>query len=117
MRKKKILFHSNYSRAFTGFGKNAQNVLRYLYNTDKYDIVEAATGIIDTDPNLSKMPWKTVGTVPSDPEIQSAWRSDPQRNRAMSYGSATIDKIIKEEQPDIYVGAEDIWAFGGYWEC
>ena len=43
-KKKKILFHSNHSKAFTGFGKNCKNVLTYLHKTGKYEIIEAANG-------------------------------------------------------------------------
>jgi len=34
----------------------------------------------------------------------------------MGYGAAMIDEVIKKEKPDIYIGAEDIWAFNGYYE-
>ena len=43
--KKKIVIHSNHSRAFTGFGKHTKNILQYLYQTDKYEIVEFANGL------------------------------------------------------------------------
>lgn len=116
MRKKKLLFHSNHHSAFSGFGKNCKNVLRYLYLTDKYDIVELANGKVKGDPSLENSPWKCIGSLPSDPIVAKNWQADPQRNRAMAYGAATIDEIIKEEKPDIYIGAEDIWAFSGYWD-
>ena len=115
MKKKKVLFHSNHSRAFTGFGKNAKNILTYLHQTGKYEVVEACNGTQENEESLKQMPWKTIGTVPSDPEIQKHWQSDPNRARSLGYGGALIDKIIKEEKPDIYIGAEDIWAFNGYW--
>ena len=58
MRKKKILIHSNYHKLFTGFGKNAKNILKYLYQSKKYDIVEVANGKHFDEPELSKAPWK-----------------------------------------------------------
>ena len=30
------------------------------------------------------------------------------------FKSKSQDSDIKEEKPDIYIGAEDIWAFNGY---
>ena len=66
MRKKKILIHSNFCKAFTGFGKNKKNILKYLANTDKYEIFEAANGKIKGDPNLNSLPWKCYGTVPAN---------------------------------------------------
>ena len=34
----------------------------------------------------------------------------------MGYGAAMIDEVIKNEKPDVYIGAEDIWAFNTYWD-
>ena len=116
MKKKKILFHSNHCKAFTGFGKNAKNILKYLYKTGKYEIVEASNGIVQGDPNLEKMPWKTLGMIPANPQVQQEWAKDPTRAQSMGYGGATIDQVIKEEKPDIYIGVEDIWAFKGFWD-
>jgi glycosyltransferase involved in cell wall biosynthesis len=114
-KRKKILFHSNFCKAFTGFGKNSKNVLKYLFNTNKYEIIEAANGFSQNHVPLSKMPWKCIGTLPSDQAKIRQLNKDPNLARSASYGSETIDDIIKDIQPDIYVGAEDIWAFNEYW--
>ncbi len=116
MRKKKILFHSNYSKAFTGFGKNTKNVLKYLLETGKYEVVEFSNGHTYSDPTLQKLPWPCYGTLPDNPAVQQEWAKDPGRARAMGYGAAMIDELIKKEKPDIYIGAEDIWAFSGYYD-
>lgn len=114
--KKKILFHSNYSKALTGFGKNAKNVLKYLYNTGKYEIYEACNGFSKSNPSLSKMPWHCYGTLPDSPQRIKELNQDPNLARSAGYGSEMIDNLIKEIKPDIYIGAEDIWAFNQYWE-
>ena len=115
-KKKKILFHSNHSKAFTGFGKNCKNVLKYLASTNKYEIIEAANGFTKSNPRLSKMPWKCVGTLPDDQRRMRQLNEDPSLAKAASYGNEMIDSLIKEIQPDIYIGAEDAWAFDKYWE-
>jgi len=115
-KKKKILFHSNHCKAFTGFGKNAKNVLKYLYGTGKYEIIEAANGFTKSYHPLSKSPWKCVGTLPDDRAKIESLKKDPSVWRSAGYGSETIDSLIKEFKPDIYIGAEDIWAFNKYWE-
>jgi len=106
--KKTILIHSNFCRAFTGFGKNSKNILRYLYSTNKYNIVEAANGCDNRDPNLKKLPWNCFGTLPLNVDPSSM---SPERQRAAGYGAEGIDNIIKEVKPDVYLGVEDIWAF------
>jgi glycosyltransferase involved in cell wall biosynthesis len=113
---KRILFHSNSAKAFTGFGKNAKNILRYLYKTGKYEIIEFANGTQWNDPSLKLRPWKAQGSLPNNPAILQQLNADQQKARAAGYGAATIDSAIKEYKPDIYLGVEDIWAFGGYWE-
>ena len=115
-KKKKILFHTNHSKAFTGFGKNCRNILSYLYATDKYEIVEACNGMQKSNPSLSKLPWKCVGTLPDDQSRIDQINKDPNIARAASYGAEMIDELIKEVKPDIYIGAEDIWGFTDYWK-
>jgi glycosyltransferase involved in cell wall biosynthesis len=113
---KRILFHSNSSKAFTGFGKNAKNILRYLYKTGKYEVIEFANGIQWNDNSLKLRPWEAQGSLPNNPATLKALNSDPQKARLAGYGSETIDDAIKEYKPDIYLGVEDIWAFNDYWD-
>lgn len=113
---KKILFHSNSAKAFTGFGKNSKNILRYLQKTGKYEIIEFANGLKWGDKSLSLRPWKAQGSLPNNPKLLQELNKDPKRGRAASYGAETIDSAIKEYKPDIYLGVEDVWAFAGYWD-
>ena len=116
MSKKKILFHSNYSKAFTGFGKNCKNVLIHLQKTGKYEIMEASNGFMKSNKALQKLPWKCVGTLPDSEQRIRELNKDPNLARAASYGGETIDSIIKDFKPDIYVGVEDIWGFSDFWK-
>lgn len=109
MDKKKILIHSNNSRAKTGFGKHMRNLITYLFLTNKYEIVEVSNGRHNNDPLIHSMPWKCVGGLPLDQNLINQIKSDPQKQRLANYGHYTIDDIIKEEKPDIYLGIEDIW--------
>ena len=113
-RKKKVLIHSNFCKAFTGFGKHKKNLLKYLYKTDKYEIVELANAKQKNDEVLQKMPWKAIGTLPSDQYTIKKLHKDQTRARNAGYGHELIDEIIREEKPDIYLGVEDIWAFSGF---
>jgi glycosyltransferase involved in cell wall biosynthesis len=112
--KKKILFHSNFSRAFTGFGKNAKNILKYLFSTGKYEIIEAANGMQHGSPDVSRQPWKCYGTFPHQQKIEQLKAQNPEIEKSLGYGSGMIDEIMQIEKPDVYIGTEDIWAFNGY---
>lgn len=113
-RKKKILIHSNFCKAFTGFGKHKKNLLKYLYKTGKYEIVELANAKQKNDEALQKLPWRVIGTLPSDAPTIKKLHKDQTRARNAGYGHELIDTIIKDEKPDIYLGIEDIWAFSGF---
>ena len=113
---KKILFHSNFSRAFTGFGKNAKNILRYLFSTGKYEIIEAANGMPFESSETKRQPWKCYGTMPSQEKINQLKTENPAIENSIGYGAGMIDELINLVKPDIYIGAEDIWGFNGYWD-
>lgn len=110
-KKKKILFHSCHSRQLSGFGKNCKNILRHLCLTGKYEIVEFANAYKWSDPKLKTLPWKCIGSGPDDKETIVENNENEISGREMSYGLLKIDQVIKKEKPDIYIGAEDIWAF------
>jgi glycosyltransferase involved in cell wall biosynthesis len=111
MNKKTVLIHSNFCKAFTGFGKNKKNILRYLYSTGKYNVVEAANGLHFNAPETNKVPWECYGTLPPMNRLQSM----PQdQQRAAGYGAEMIDEIVNKVKPDVYIGIEDIWAFNNF---
>ena len=109
MRKKTVLIHSNFCKAFTGFGKNSRNILKYLYKTGKYNIIEAANMRMDGDKELELLPWKSYGAIPNNYSTLSA-----EDKRKAGYGFYKIDEIVEETRPDVYIGVEDIWAFTDY---
>jgi len=112
--KKKIVVHSNHCKALTGFGKHKANLLKYLYKTGKYEIIEIANARKFSDPRLETLPWKCYGGLPDDDDEMHKASQKPETARDAGYGSLVIDKIIEIEKPDIYLGIEDIWAFDGY---
>lgn len=114
MRKKRILIHSNHSKLLTGFGKHCRNLLKYLYSTGKYEVVEFANGYQWDHPELRSVPWEIHGSLPSDPKIHALAKEDPALAQNMSYGSEVIDQAIKTLKPDIYLGIEDLWAFQSF---
>ena len=108
-RKLRVLFHSNHSKMVTGFGKNMKNILLNLYNDPDIEVIEAANGIYYGGD--VKTPWATYGTAPSEKSLVQQIGSDAGRVQAAGYGYYTIDQIVEECKPDVFVGIEDIWAF------
>ena len=103
MTKKKVLIHSNFCKAFTGFGKHKKNILRYLFNTGKYEIFELANGLMKRCPETDSTPWTTYGSLP-DIQKMSEINQDQHKQRQAAYGAFGIDDIINTVRPDVYIG-------------
>lgn len=110
MRRKKVLIQSNEFNKNTGFAKTKKALLKHLYSLDKYEIVELNNGRQMSEKFVS--PWRAIGTLPDNPtEIQAIQQQGGAAQQALSYGGFTIDKIIAQEVPDVYLNIEDPWAF------
>ena len=108
-KKKKVLFQSDSALAKTGFGRNAKAILSHLYKTGKYDIVHYCGGVNYSNPDLARTPWKSVGCLPDDRQHIEKLNRDPNLARMAAYGSELIDKVVKDEKPDVYMAVQDIW--------
>src|SRR6478736_10159281 len=115
--KKTILIHSNFSRLLTGFGRTSRTLLKYLYKTGRYNLVEAANGLAFDAPECSKQPWPCHGTAPGR-EHEAFINADPGKRdywiRAAGYGYFGIDRIVDQYKPDVTLCMEDYWAFFGF---
>lgn len=109
MRKKRVLIQTDSPLAKTGFGRNAKAVLSYLYKTGKYDLVQYCAGINYSNPELKKVPWKAVGCLPDTQQEMDQLNRDPNVGRLAGYGAHFLDRVIKENKPDVYIAAQDIW--------
>ena len=109
MKKKKILYQSDFSLAKTGFAKIAKNILTYLYKTGKYEIVSYCCGLQYSNPDLKKTPWKSIGSLPDSIQEIQELNKDPNNARLAGYGAYLLDKVISEEKPDVYIAVQDIW--------
>lgn len=109
MRKKRVLFLTDYAGAFTGFGKQCKLLLTYLYQTGKYEILNAAQGVIKHGPHEYKYPWKTIGVLPDDPSKIQQINQDPNLARTAAYGQLEINNIVKDFKPDIVFAINDTW--------
>lgn len=108
-RKKRVLFHSDFALAKTGFGRAMKALLSQLYKTGKYDLHHVCCGIHEGAEDLNSTPWKSYGSVPSDQAKLHELSKDPNQARVLGYGAHTIDDHIKNIKPDVYIGVQDFW--------
>ena len=109
MRKKRVLFLTDYAGAFTGFGKQCKLLLTYLYKTGKYEILNAAQGLPKHGAHEHKFPWKTIGVLPSDPQQIQQINQDPNLARVAAYGNLEMTNIVKDFKPDVIFSINDTW--------
>tara|TARA_Y100000593_G_C4319358_1_gene342876 strand:+ start:1699 stop:3627 length:1929 start_codon:yes stop_codon:yes gene_type:complete len=107
--KLKVLLQTDSALAKTGFGRNAKAILSYLYNTDKYELIHYCVGLNYSNPDLRRTPWKSVGCLPDSQQEIDMLNKDPHVARLAGYGAHFLDRVIKEEKPDVYIAAQDIW--------
>ena len=116
-KKKKVVIMTDWAGSSTGFSKHSRRLLEYLYNTNKYELINYATGIPYSCPETQRFPWKTIGCLPhTQQELDNyinQFPSDqrPVKHRDLGYGSMFIDKIIYDEKPDIICCIQDFWGF------
>ena len=108
-RKKKVLIQTDFSLAKTGFGRNARALLKYLYSTNKYDLVHYSCGMTYDHPEFKKTPWKSVGSLTNNQQELDQLNRDPNLARMASYGAHLVDKVVNDEKPDVYLAVQDIW--------
>lgn len=109
MAKKRVLFASNYCGIRTGFGGFMREILTYLYKTGKYELGLFAAGMSWEHDDFARWPWKTFGTLPTDPVSINAINRDPNLQRSANYGSMLADKVVNTFRPDVFISVEDIW--------
>jgi glycosyltransferase involved in cell wall biosynthesis len=107
--KKKVLIQTDFALAKTGFGRNAKELIKYLYASNKYEIIQYACGLNWSNPELKKVPWKAFGALPDSKQELDSLNRDPHLARMASYGSYNLDRIIEQEKPDVYIAIQDIW--------
>lgn len=113
--KKKVLFHTDFALANTGFGRAIKALLKHLYKTGKYEIVHYCMNLPVSHADLKRTPWRSIGCLPDNQQetqnYLNQFRPEERepRFREMCYGAYYLDKIIADEKPDVYFGIQDIW--------
>lgn len=108
MRKKKLLFVTEWHKLSTGYATYTKNLLSRLYKTGKYDIIELASYGSQQDPKLNEgVPWKVIGNNPLSKEEEQAYHSNPVNQ----LGAFRFNDVAINEMPDCVLDFRDEWYF------
>ncbi len=108
MNKKRVLFVAENHKLASGFGTYADNVLRRLHNTGKYELAEFCCYARPEDAKGMKEPWTIYANAPSisaPKEVQDNYTSNPN----MQFGTAQFDHACIHFKPDIVLSYRDPW--------
>jgi glycosyltransferase involved in cell wall biosynthesis len=109
MRKKRILFSTEFSGLNTGYACIASNLLKAFHDSGKYEIFEHARYCQGNNPHhqqlIRTIPWKVIPNLPENDQEKDIYHSHP----ANEFGRWKWDWVCLETQPDICVSWDDFW--------
>jgi len=103
--KKRILFCGESSWLSTGFATYNKEIIRRIYDTDKYIIAEFGSYGNSADESALKLPWKFYGNLPKNQQEAQVYKSQPVNQ----FGVYKFDAVVADFQPDIVFDARDPW--------
>jgi glycosyltransferase involved in cell wall biosynthesis len=108
MRKKKVLFIGEASCLGTGFSTYWNEVLKRLYDMDKFDIAELGSYISTDDERIKSIPWKFYPVIPSSKDLagQEKYRAG---GALAQFGASAFEDVCLDFKPDIVIGIRDFW--------
>lgn len=108
MKKRRILFCSEASYLNSGYANYGKQILKRLYNTNKYDLAEFAMYGTVNDPRSKNIPWKYyANSVDSTDPRYEKYSSSPLNQ----FGHWRFDIVCLDFKPDIVVDVRDPWMF------
>lgn len=107
--KRRILFCGEASYLSTGFSTYTHEVMKRLYNTDKFLLAEMGSYVNDGDPRAIDVPWKfyPVQPSPDNKEALAAFHGKPTNQ----FGEWRFTDILLDFKPDI------VWTHLDPWMC
>lgn len=104
MRKKRILFCSEFSVLNTGFSKMGRETIARIARTGNYEIAELANFGHPADPKGKSLPWKYYGVMP-DNENDPAYACKSTN----AFGEWRYEDTLLDFKPDVVISWLDIW--------
>ena len=106
MRKKKILFVTEFSELSTGYSVYTKNVLGYLSKVPNFEVAELSCYVDRNNQAIKNVPWKVYPNKPlkEDPEFAAY-----SGNTAAQFGDQIFNAVLLDFEPDIVMDIRDWW--------
>jgi glycosyltransferase involved in cell wall biosynthesis len=105
--RKRVMMISEFSELSTGYSIYAKNLLKQLYQSNKYEVAEMACYCSASDPRINSPPWRVYPVVPhpSDIERTRQYESDPFN----AFGKGVANQVFLDWKPDYVLTIFDAW--------
>lgn len=106
-RKKRILLVNEPSFLATGYSTYGIELMRRLYESDKYELAELGCFVSAHDKRQRELPWKFYGNQPdtTSTEVANAYNS----NILNSFGKWEFERVCLDFFPDVVLSIRDPW--------
>jgi len=105
-KKLKVLMCSEASFISSGFGTYANQVLKRLHATNKYDLAEFASYGKVNDPQDVSIHWKYYANAVGEQDPRHAEYSSSSENQ---FGRWRFEKVLLDFKPDVVFDVRDYW--------
>lgn len=105
MHKTKLLFIGESSFLSTGYAVYTHEVLKRLYDTNKYEIAEFGIYGSMNDARRAEIPWTFYGNLPDIPSQEEIYHAAPLNQ----FGQWKFDEICVDFHPDVVIDIRDWW--------
>ncbi|MAF25657.1 hypothetical protein CL634_08825 [bacterium] len=107
IRKKRILFCCEATYLNTGYATYGREVLKRLYDTDKYEIAEFASYGKEFETRAKEIPWTFYPNQPNDDD--KAGQEEYDSIQTNQFGEWRFEKVLLDFQPDFVCDIRDFW--------
>ena len=105
MRKKRVLFVTESSKLASGFGEYGKQIVRWIFDTNKYKIAELTCYSSSTDFEDTDWPIYGVAPIKGEDEYAKLHNSNP----AVQWGVLRFEHVCHHFRPDIVACYRDPW--------
>lgn len=104
---KRILILSEFSELSTGYSTYCRELLKGLYSTGKYDLLELACYGDPKDSRIYNQPWKVVPILPNSDNSHEV--DIYKSNQLNTFGLWKFDQVSLQFKPHIVISIRDFW--------
>ena len=109
---RRILVISEFTELSTGYSVYCKNLIRKLFESNKYEVAELATYCEVGEPRIANVPWKVYPVIPHPHDTENRQIYDAQANGGdpqVAFGKGVFNHVLLDFKPDVVCTITDFW--------